>query len=432
MTKMGQDAPPKRQRAPSLPAPQAGFPNLRRKAYKFRLYPTRKQIGTLEWTLRRCKELYNAALQERREAYQLCGVSVSYGMQADQLPAIKQLREEYQDIHSQVQQDVLKRLDKAFRAFFRRVLEGSTPGYPRFKSGDRYDSFTYPQGGYQIIGKRLQLSKIGHIKIKVHQQMKGTVKTCTIKREGEQWYAIFVCEYAHDPSMTFHPSEEAVGIDLGVKTFAVLSDETSIPHPRFYRRTEEQIEVAHRTIHRRKKGSHRRARAKKEMSRLYRKVRHRRRDFLHQESHKLVSHYGTLVFEDLQIENMTARPKPKQDEETGQYLPNGAAAKGGLNKSMLDAGWGQFVALCSHKAEEAGGKVVRVSPKNTSQACSGCGRLVKKDLSCRVHACPHCGLVLDRDENAAINILARYQEQPAGAGSVPRKPQGVRSLAGTA
>jgi len=426
VTKNGQTTPLKR-------TPKPKNPKLRRKAYKFRLYPTRKQIGTLEWTLRRCKEVYNAALQERREAYQLCGVSVSYGMQADQLPAIKQLREEYQDIHSQVQQDVLKRLDKAFDAFFRRVKNGQTPGYPRFKSGDRYDSFTYPQGGYEIVGKRLRLSKIGHIKIKAHREIKGTIKTCTIKREGEQWYAVLVCEHEHDPSMTFHPSEEAVGIDLGVKSFAVLSTGESIASPRFYRHTEEKIRRAHRKIHRRKKGSHRRARAKKELSRLSRKVRHRRRDFLHQESHKLVKQYGTLVFEDLHIDHMTARPQPKQDEETGKYLPNGAATKGGLNKSILDAGWGQFVALCSHKAEEAGGKVVRVSPKHTSQACSGCGRIVKKDLDVRVHTCPHCGLVLDRDENAAINILARNpQQKPAGAGSVPCKPVRVRSASGTA
>src|SRR5712692_10530180 len=137
MSKMKEQTPPKRGR-------QSKNPFLRHKAYKFRLYPTKKQIRTLEWTLRRCKELYNAALQERRDAYQLCGVSVSYEMQAEQLPAIKQLREEYQAIHSQVQQDVLKRLDKAFAAFFRRVKNGETPGYPRFKSGDRYDSFTYP------------------------------------------------------------------------------------------------------------------------------------------------------------------------------------------------------------------------------------------------------------------------------------------------
>lgn len=394
-------------------------PLLRCKAYKFRLSPTKKQVSTLEWILRRCKELYNAGLQERRDAYYMCGVSVSYQMQAEQLPAIKQLREEYQDIYSQVQQDVLRRVDKAMNAFFRRVMNGETPGYPRFKSAERYDSFTYPQSGYEIIGNRLHLSKIGHIKITRHREMIGKIKTCTVKREGEQWYAILTSEYECDPALTFHPSDEEIGVDLGINSFAVLSDGTSIENPRFYRQSEEKIKAAHQKVARRKRQSHRRQRAKRELSRLYRKVRHRRRNFLHQEARKLVKRYGVLVFEDLNVVNMTKAPTPKQDETTGKYLPNGAAAKGGLNKSILDAGWGEFVTLCSRKAEEAGGKVVRVPPKNTSQQCSGCHRMVPKDLSVRWHSCPHCGTELDRDHNAARNILRRYQETK-GAGSVPQ------------
>src|SRR6266702_6090116 len=406
-------------------------PNLGNKAYKFRLSPTHKQIATLEWILRRCKELYNAALEERREAYRMNGVSVCYQMQANQLPAIKEVREEYQAIHSQVQQDVLKRLDKAMQAFFRRVMNGEKPGYPRFKSGDRYDSFTYTQGGYEIIKNRLHISKIGQIKIKLHREIKGKMKTCTVKREGEQWFAILTTEYEFDPSMTFHPSSEAVGIDLGVKSFAVLSTGEEIANPRFYRRAEAQIQEGHRKIHRRKKGSRRRHRAKKELSRLYRKVRNRRRDFLQKQSHKLVNQYGTLVFEDLQIDNMTAAPAPKQDEQ-GKYVRNGAAAKGGLNKSILGAGWGAFVTMCRHKAEEAGGTIVKGAPHGTSQACSGCGCIVQKDLSVRWHSCPHCGTELDRDHNAAKNILHRYQNQHLnGAGSVPHKPQRVCSAGGT-
>jgi putative transposase len=427
MTRNRQPLQPKIPKRPKKPK----NPNVRRSAYKFRLYPTKKQIGTLEWTLRRCKELYNAALQERRDAYQLCGVSVSYRMQADQLPAVKQLREEYQDIHSQIQQDVLRRLDKAFDAFFRRVENGQAPGYPRFKGGDRYHSFTYPQGGYEIIGSRLHLSKIGHLKIKLHRQIKGKIKTCTIKREGDQWYAVFSTAYELDPSMIFHPSEEAVGIDLGIKSFAVLSNGEIIESPRFYRQAEEQIKEGHRKIHRRKKGSHRRHRAKKELSRMSRKVCNRRRDFLHKASRKLVNQYGTLVFEDLQIDTMTAAPAPKQDEQ-GKYVPNGAAAKGGLNKSILDAGWGAFVTLCNSKAEEAGCCVVKVAPHHTSQECSGCGCLARKDLSVRWYSCPHCGTEMDRDHNAAKNILHRYQkEQQNGAGSVPHKPLRVRSAGGT-
>ncbi len=395
---------PKKERKPKNP-------NLGNKAYKFRLSPTHKQIATLEWILRRCKELYNAALEERREAYRMNGVSVCYQMQANQLPAIKEVREEYQAIHSQVQQDVLKRLDKAMQAFFRRVMNGEKPGYPRFKSGDRYDSFTYPQGGYEIIKNRLHLSKIGQIKIKLHREIKGKMKTCTVKREGEQWYAVLTTEYEFDPAMTFHPSEEEVGIDLGINSFAALSDGTFIENPRIYRNAEEEIKAAHKKIARRKKGSCRRARAKKELSRLYRKSRNKRRDFLHKQSHRLTKRYGTLVFEDLHIDNMTKAPEPKQDED-GKYLPNGAAAKGGLNKSILDAGWAAFVTICSHKAAEAGGKVVKVAPHGTSQACW--------------HCCPDCGCELDRDHNAARNILHRYRIQKQnGAGSVPqRSPRG--------
>jgi putative transposase len=238
-------------------------------------------------------------------------------------------------------------------------------------------------------------------------------------------------EYELDPTSVFHPCEEAVGIDLGVKSFAVLSNGSQIANTRFSRQSEEQIQEGHRKIHRRRSGSHRRVRAKKELSRLYRKVRNRRRDFLHKASRKLVNQYGTLVFEDLHVATMTKAPAPKQDEQ-GQYVPNGAAAKGGLSKSILDAGWGAFVALCSSKAEEAGCCVVKVAPHKTSQECCGCGYIVEKDLSVRWHSCPHCGTQLDRDHNAAKNILHRYQkEKQAGAGSAPHKPWRVRTAGGT-
>ena len=291
---------------------------------------------------------------------------------------------------------------------------------PRFKSGDRYDSFTYTQSGFEIIKGKLNLSKIGRVKIKLHREIEGTIKTCTIKREANLWYAVFTTEYdlEFDPSMAFHPTTREIGVDLGINSFAALSDGTFIENPRFYRNEEEKIQSAHRKIARRKKGSHRRNRAKKELSRLYRKVRNKRRDFLHKQSRKLVNENAVLVFEDLQVDNMTKRPKPKQDEN-GKYLPNGAVAKGGLNKSILDAGWSAFVALCTSKAEEAGCTVVKVAPHDTSQVCSNCGCVVKKDLSVRWHSCPHCGCELDRDHNAALNILIRYQKSK-GAGSVPQ------------
>ncbi|EFH86062.1 putative transposase IS891/IS1136/IS1341 family [Ktedonobacter racemifer DSM 44963] len=418
----------------------------RLKAYVYRLYPTRKQESTLLWTLRRCKELYNASLEERTAAYKMAGISVSYGMQADQLPQVKEVRPEYQEIYSQVQQDVLRRLDKAMKAFFRRVAEGQIPGYPRYKSATRYHSFTYPQSGYQILGAltshdkkgkktcRLKLSKIGHLKMLMHRPIKGSIKACTIKRDGDQWYAVFSVEQAVSATLV-HLSNKTVGVDVGITSYATLSTGEQIANPRIYRSTEQQIKEAYRRLSRRKRGSHRRSRAKRALTRLYRKVRHRRQDFLHQTSHRLVNQYGILVFEALQIPNMTARPKPKKEEaptttegsEGGatagaatHYLPNGAAAKSGLNKSILDAAWGRFITLCACKAEEAGGMVVKVAPQQTSQKCSGCGVLVPKDLSVRWHSCPTCGTELDRDENAARNILRRYELQ----GAIPDRKKG--------
>ena len=392
-------------------------PNLRNKAYKFRLCPTKKQIGKMEWTLRRCKELYNAALEERREAYRMNGVSVSYAMQANQLPAIKALREEYQEIHSQVQQDVLKRLDKAMQAFFRRVMNGENPGYPRFKSRDRYDSCTYPQGGYEVIKGRLHLSKIGHIRIKLRKGKSRRVLSNERETSGMQSSQRNMNLTHHRPSIHL---KKKLGLIWGSTPLQLFQMEPSLKTRVSIAMLKREIKKAHQKIARRKKGSHRRNRAKKELSRLYRKARNKRRDFLHKHSRMLVNEYTTLVFEDLQIDNMTRAPEPKQDEK-GMYLPNGAAAKGGLNKSILDAGWGTFVSLCTSKAEEAGCAVVKVAPHGTSQVCSGCGCVVPKDLGVRWHSCPHCGCELDRDHNAARNILSRYQQKSNGAGSVPQQ-----------
>lgn len=239
-------SPEKKQTQPKKTRKQKN-PNLRNKAFKFRIYPTEKQIGKLEWTLRRCKELYNAALQERRDAYKMCGVSVSYYTQNKQLPEIKEIREEYRDIHSQVLQDVLTRVDKAMDNFFRRVKNGEKPGYPRFQSGDRYDSFTYTQSGFEIIKGKLNLSKIGRGKIKLHREIVGKIKTCTMKREADQWYVVFTTEYEFDPSMAFHPTTREVGVDLGINSFAALSDGTFIENPRYYRNEEEKIQAAHQS-----------------------------------------------------------------------------------------------------------------------------------------------------------------------------------------
>ncbi len=391
------------------------------KAFKYRLYPTKKQAKKLQETLDWLRELYNAAIQERRDAYDLCvkrhpnyydeatrkqltrDQAISYYQQADQLPEIKELRQEYQEIHSQVLQDILRRVKKTFDAFFGRVREGKTPGFPRYKGKDHFDSFCYPQSGFSVTAdKRLCLSKIGTLKVKMHRKLFGPPKTCTIKREGEHWFVVLVCEVQQ--KMVYHPSEETVGIDLGLLHFATLSDGRTIETPHYLRAAETRLAHAQQRVARKKRGSARRKKAGKFVGKVHRKVANQRKDFLHKESRKLVKKYQTLVFEDLAPSRMSRRPKPKQDEETGEYLPNGASAKAGLNKSIRDAGWAQFVQHCQNKAEEAGSRVLLVSPKYTSQMCSGCGAIQAKALDERWHSCS-CGTELDRDHNSAIVIL---------------------------
>ena len=379
-----------------------------RKAFKYRLYPTKQQEQKLFWTLARCRELYNAALSERKDAYRMAGKSISYYEQKRDLPEIKtEIREEYQDIHSQVLQDVLLRLRHAFDNFFCRVTNGEESGYPRFQGRNRYDSFTFPQSGFSLTrDNRVCLSKIGSIKIKLHREIEGTIKTCTIKRECDCWYVVFACEVEPEP---LEVNDEAVGIDLGLLHFATLSTGETIENPRYYRKSEKKLERLQQALSRKKRGSHRRHKAVKRVAKSHRKVANQRKDFLHKASRQLVNSYGTIVFEELQPANMSKRAKPKQDEN-GKYLPNGGSAKSGLNKSIVDAGWTMFQQFCTYKAASAGREVLLVNPKYTSQICSGCGTVKKKELSERWHSC-ECGTELDRDHNAAINILRLGRSQ---------------------
>jgi putative transposase len=420
-----------------------------RKAFKYRIYMNKATEKTLLWTLDRCREVYNAGLQERRDAYNFhvrhhpnyydpeirkqlpSELNSSYNSQQNALPDIKnEIREEYKEIAAHVLQDTLRRLDKAFSAFYKRVQKGQEPGYPRFQSRNRYDSFTYPDGaGWKLETKQrpdgkkgmvkvhLKLTKIGTVKLHLHRDIAGTIKTCTIKREVNHWYVIFSCECADPEPLPL--SYEDVGIDVGVSHLATLSNGEMIEHPRCLRQGEYKLKAAQQVLSRKKRRSHRREKAKRTVGKAHRKIRNQRRDALHKASRKLITRYQVLVCEDLHTKNLTKKPKSKQDETTGHSLPNGAAAKGGLNTSILDAGWGMFVDRCSAKAEEAGRTVLKVSPRFTSQICSSCGTVKKKDLSERWHSC-ECGAELDRDVNAAINILARGKQQ-LSAGTRPSR-----------
>jgi putative transposase len=357
-----------------------------RKTFKYKLNPTSEQEQAMAFVLRRCHELYNAALEARRDAWQKCGVSVSVADQSAQLPAIKEVRSDYRDIHSQVLQDVLARLDRAFQAFFRRIREGQTPGYPRFQGVARYNSFTYKQfgNGAALDNGFLILSKVGRVALRWSRPLEGAPKTVTIIREADGWYARFSC--ADVPTQPLLPTDQEMGIDVGLASFATLSSGVHIFNPRWYRTAERRLTTAQRCVSRREKGSHRRRKAVTLLAKAHLKVKRQRQDFHHKEALKLVQQYDTIYLEDLQVANMVKNHR--------------------LAKSISDASWAQFRAILEAKAAYAGRRVVAVPPAYTSQDCSGCGWRVLKSLSVRTHICPNpeCGLVLDRDENAAKNI----------------------------
>ncbi len=368
-----------------------------RKTFKYKVQPTPAQAAQLEATLRVCRELYNAALQERRDAWKMQQVSVGYYQQKAELPEIRTIREDCAAIHSQVLQDVILRVDRTFKAFFRRVKAGEKPGYPRFKGRDRYPSFTYPQwgNGASLIGDRLLLSKIGYLAVRWSRPLEGTPKTVTISKEADGWYVCFSC--ADVPMQPLPLTGEETGIDVGLESFLTLADGTQVANPRYYRKAEKALKRAQRRASRRKRGSKRRRKAVKLLAKKHLKVRRQRLDHHHKTALALVQRYDTIFYEDVQVANLVQNHH--------------------LAKSIADAGWSQFCTILTFKAENAGKRAVAVPPAYTSQVCSGCGVVVKKGLSARWHACPDCGASLHRDHNAALNIL-RVGQTRQGAGAL--------------
>jgi putative transposase len=378
-------------------------PDFGRKTFKYKLLPTDDQEQKMAFVLRRCRELYNAALQERRDAWQKCHKSITCAHQSTELPAIKEVRPEYYHVHSQVLQDVLTRLDHAFQAFFRRIEKGEQPGYPRFQGANRYTSFTYKQfgNGASLDNGNLVLVKIGRIPVRWSRPIVGTIKTVTITHEADGWYCCFSC--ADVPVQPLPPTSRETGIDVGLNVFLITAEGESVANPRHYRRAERELKKAQRRVSRRRKGSKRRRKAVALLAKKHQTVKRQRRDFHHKTALALVRAYDVLYLEDLQVANLSHRPAPQPDGKGGS-LHNGASRKAGLNKSIQDAGWAQFRTILEGKAAYAGRRVVVVAPAYTSQDCSGCGERVEKSLSVRTHVCTSCGLILDRDENAARNI----------------------------
>lgn len=336
-----------------------------------------------EETLEVCRELYNAALSQRISAHKL-GRSVNFAEQSRQLTQARELPEVGALLRS-FQVDALRRLDYAYQGFFRRVrTRKGVAGFPRFKSKMRYDSFgSRDARDFQLSGDKLTLRRIGSCRVRLSRALQGRMRTVTVSRAWDGWYVSIACD--NIPLKPLPVSRKAVGIDLGLESFAVLSTGESIANPRYYRKSQASLSVAQRRLSLKTKGSKSRIRARRLVSKFMAQTT-RQRDWFHwQQARAIVSRFGRIAVEDLRIR---------------------ALSQSNLGKSIHDAGWGLFIDKLFVKAEEAAREVIKVSAKHTSQDCSRCGRRVKKDLSERWHSCP-CGLELSRDHNAAINILGR-------------------------
>lgn len=352
------------------------------RTYKYKLKPSKSVVAKFERWLDVCRELYNAGLQERRDAWQLERKNVSFYDQSRQLPQIKELREDVAEVQSQVLQNILRRLDKTFQAFFRRTKTGEKAGFPRFKSEKRFNSFTYPQrqGTFNLSGNLLTISKIGSVRLYLSREVIGNIRTCTIKREISDWFVYFVAE---SESESMPKTNKRVGIDMGIENFATLSDGTQIENPRFFEGFQKKMRVTQRKLARRQKNSKRRKQIVIQLGNLHTKIRNSRNDFQHKISNSLIRKFDLIVIEDLNTKAMS---------------------KGIFAKQINDVAWSSFFQKLLYKAESADKKVIKVNPNGTSQTCI-CGQRVEKILRVRWHQCSNCGLSCHRDIVSAQVIL---------------------------
>jgi putative transposase len=370
-----------------------------RRSFRYRLFTNANQERELSIMLESHRRLYNLCLEQRRDLYRQHKHAVRY---IDQSAEFKDLRGDniyFARLNFSSAQATMRRLDKSFVAFFRRVKTGKTPGYPRFKAKDRFDSIEFPSygDGIRLNNNRLRVQHVGVIRCKVHQPVEGIVKTATLKREGDKWFVILSCDLG---DVYVEPSTlPAVGIDVGLENFLTTSDGEVVENPRFLKKELPALRRAQRAVSRKKKGGSNRRKAVKVVRVLHAHVANQRHEHHHKTALNLIRCYGLIAVERLNIRGMVRNHR--------------------LSRAIADAAWGGFLTVLGHKAERAGVTVMAVNARGTSQKCSGCGEDVHKELCVRQHLCPYCGLSLHRDENAARNILARGLDQagmrPVGA-----------------
>ncbi|MBM0224192.1 MULTISPECIES: RNA-guided endonuclease TnpB family protein [Micromonospora] len=390
-----------------------------RRAYKFLLRPTVKQAAAIAACLNDHRHLYNAALEERREAYRRARTTIRYGHQSGQLKDIRRTDPDGQGRWSfSSQQATLRRLDKAFAAFFRRVEAGQTPGYPRYKGVGWFDTVEWPKdrdgcrwNSAPDSGQtRVYLQGVGHVRVHTHRKVDGTVKTISVKRDGRRWYLILSCDQV--PVEPLPATGRAVGVDMGVASFLTTSDEIEVVNPRLLAASAARLAAGQQALARCKRGSGRRRKARERVAALHGTVRRQRLDHAHKTARWLVRHHDLICHEALQIRNMT-RSAAGTVDTPGVNV----AAKSGLNRSILDAGWGVFLTVLHAKAESAGRTVVEVDPRNTSRTCHECGHCARENRVTQAEfRCVACGHTAHADVNAARNILrAGLARQTAAA-----------------
>ena len=379
-----------------------------RRAYKFRLRPTARQHLALAACVDGHRELYNAALQERRDAWRASRTRISYGDQSAQLSEIRALRTDLAVWSFSSQQATLRRLNRAFVGFFRRVKAGARPGYPRFKGRARFDSVEWPKDGdgarWHPDTRRVYLQGVGRVKVSAHRDVVGRVKTIQVRRGGRRWMLILSGDEV--PRKPLPDTGRQAGVDVGIASFATTSDGDHVHNPR-WARTAAGLAAAQQRLTRANRGSNNRGRRRETVAARHRKVANCRRDFHHKTARRLVETYDLIAVEDLAIATMVRRPKPVPDPDNpGQFLPNGAAAKAGLNLSITDAAWGQFLSILRAKAEDAGRIWIEVDPRHTSDRCEACGHAARGNrVTQAVFTCRRCGHRAHADEHAARNIL---------------------------
>ncbi|MEA5594335.1 transposase [Rivularia sp. UHCC 0363] len=377
-----------------------------RTSYQYRLKPNKQQREIIDNTLDMLRCQYNYQLAERFDWYERWGCSIDRCPLVCHLPelkdkknrfsqqaSLKQLKVDrpwYRQIHSQVLQEVPKKVEIVFDRWLKGDGNGKKSGRPRFKRVGRYKTFTYPQfKQHHFVGNKITLSKIGDVKVIVHRPMPDgfVIKTVSVTKKANGYYATLSLDNKEVP--TIKPdfnADNIVGIDVGLIDFYVASDDTRIVAPKYLRKAERKLKSAQRKVSRRKKGSNRRKKAIKKLGVRHKKVADTRKDFHFKTAKQLFSKYDVIAVEKLNVKGL---------------------ARTRLAKSVNDAGWSQFINILEFKAENAGLKVIFVNPNGTSQECSGCGHKVKKPLSQRVHRCPNCNISLCRDLNASINIKER-------------------------